>query len=287
MKKLLLAVLVTLSALPLSLANAAVPTTPITPKVIGMSAPVDTWSARVAEVGAAGLRSRRIFATLSSDGRNQSKIIGQTVAAGMIPVISYKVPSFTTLNQGGYDKWLTATRNYLSSLGVQVTATYWHEPHGDMTPAEFRTGSARFLSLVKAPNVAVGPILNGWLLDRQVSTFASYTSPALLAGWDFVGVDSYQAGTASSPSTTLLPARAVPQTAAWLDTQGFGDKPIVLGEYNGFTGAAMQQAGEWILSTPELWIANVWNTDHTTFSVLTGDRLAAYRATKADARAMR
>jgi len=56
---------------------------------------------------------------------------------------------------------------------------------------------------------------------------------------------------------------------------------------NGFTGAAMQQAGEWILSTPELWIANVWNTDHTMLSVLTGDRLTAYRATKADPRAMR
>lgn len=287
MKKLLVAVLVTLSALTFSHTNAAVPPAPVTPKVIGMSAPADTWNARVSEVGAAGLKSRRIFATLSSDGRHQSKMIGQTVAAGMIPVISYKVPSVSTLNQGGYDKWLTATRTYLSSLGAQVTATFWHEPHGDMTPAEFRAGSARFLSRVKAPNVAVGPILNGWLLDRKVSTFASYTDPALLAKWDFIGVDSYQEGTASNPSTTLLPARAVPKVAAWLDTQGFGDKPIVLGEYNGFTGAAMQQAGEWILSTPELWIANIWNVNHTTFSVLTGDRLTAYRATKADPRAMR
>ena len=196
-------------------------------------------------------------------------LIRQAIADGMTPVVSYKVPNPTTMANGGYDAWLVTLRNQLDALDTPVTATYWHEPHGDMTPAEFRAGSLKFVNLVDSPDIAVGPILNGWLLDRRVDDFASYTDSTLLNKWEFVGVDSYQEGTASDPSTTLLPARAVPKTAAWLDTQGFPDKKILLGEYNGFTGSAIEQAGEYILSTPELWIGNVWNVDHTTFSVLT------------------
>ncbi len=267
------------------------PPASITAKIIGMSAPVDKWDARIKEVGANGVRSRRIFADLSAAGSSQLPLIRKAIADGMVPVISYKVPDPTTLANGGYDAWLVTLRAQLTGLGAPVTATYWHEPHGDMTPALFRAGSQRFLDRVQTPGVAVGPILNGWLMDNMKATtranFAEYTSPALLAAWDFVGVDSYQSGTAAAPNNAQLPARAVPQLATWLDGQGFPDKKIVLGEYNGFTAAAIKQAGEWILSTPELWIGNVWNTDHTTFSVLSGDRITAFQGTKADPRAMR
>ena len=267
------------------------PAAPVAAKVIGMSAPVDKWDARIKEVGAAGVRSRRIFADLSASGSSQLPLIRQAIADGMIPVISYKVPNPTTFANGGYDAWLATLKSQLNALGAPVTATYWHEPHTDMTPAVFRAGSQRFLDVVQGPDVAVGPILNGWLMDNMKATtranFDEYTSPALLAAWDFVGVDSYQAGTATAPNGALLPARAVPKLATWLDAQGFPDKKIVLGEYNGFTASAIQQAGEWILSTPELWIGNVWNTDHSTFSALTGDRISAYQATKSDPRALR
>ena len=267
------------------------PAMPILSKVIGMSAPVDKWDQRIAEVGSAGIKSRRIFADLSASGSSQLPLIRQAIADGMIPVISYKVPNPATMSSGGYDAWMATLKSQLNGLGAPVTATYWHEPHGDMTPAEFRAGSQRFLDGVKSPKIAVGPILNGWLLDNLKATnranFHEYTSPALLAAWDFVGVDSYHAGTEAAPNNALLPARAVPQVAAWLDGQGFPDKRIVLGEYNGFTAAAIQQAGEWILSTPELWIGNVWNTDHSTFSALSGDRITAFKATKSDVRAVR
>jgi hypothetical protein len=264
-------------------AESVAPTTPVPVKVIGMSAPANLWSQRINEVGACGVEARRIFASLQSDGRSQSKLIQQAVSAGMMPVISYKVPNVKTLISGGYDSWLTATRTYLDSLGVQVTATFHHEPHGDMDPADFRAGSQKFLTLMKAPDIAVGPILNGWLLDRQVSTFASYTSPSLLSQWDFVAVDSYQSGTASSPGKAM-PARAVPLLANWMDAQGYPDKPIGLGEYNGHTAAAMKAAGDAILSTPEVWFGLAWNST-ARFSPLTGDRLAEFQKTKADARA--
>lgn len=258
-------------------------TPPTTKKIIGMSAPAASWSTRLAEVGPRGVTARRIFADLQADGRNQSKLIEEAKAAGMMPVVSYKVPSVTTLNSGGYDAWLTATRSYLAGLGVQVTATFHHEPHGDMTPDEFRAGSKRFLAM-KAPTIAVGPILNGWLLDRQVATFASYANPELLAAWDFVAVDSYQDGTPAAPGK-LMPARGVPLLAKWLDTQGFGDKRIGLGEYNGFSAEAIRAAGEAILSTPEVWFGLVWNSTER-FEPLVGDRLTAFQATKADPRAL-
>lgn len=260
------------------------PAGPYAQHVIGMSAPANLWDQRVSEVGADHLNSRRIFGELTSTGTSQLPLIREAIADGMTPVISYKVPNVDSFIAGDYDAWMVNLRRELVALNANVTVTFWHEPHGDMDPAKFRAASLRFFNAVDAPSIAVGPILNGWLLDRRVADFASYTDATLLDKWEFMGVDSYQEGTASNPSSTLLPARAVPKVAAWLDTQGQPDMPIVLGEYNGFSGAAMAQAGEYILSTPELWIANVWNVDHTTFSVLTGERLTAFRATKSDPR---
>lgn len=259
------------------------------PKIVGMSAPASLWSQRVKEVGSCGVEARRVFASLQSNGKSQSTVIEQARSAGMMPVISYKVPSVATLLNGGYDSWLKATRTYLASLDIPVTVTFWHEPHGDMDPADFRAGSQRFLDLMKSsttPQIKVGPILNGWLLDNKVSTFTSYTSTSLLTQWDFVAVDSYQNGSAAQPGTRM-PARAIPLLASWMDQQGFPDKPIGLGEYNGFTAAAIKAAGEALLSTPEAWFGLAWNSEGGSHAPLTGDRITAFQATKADARAQR
>ena len=256
-------------------------------KLIGMSAASNVWSQRLAEVGACGVEARRIFGDLVANGRSQETTIRQAISQGMMPVVSYKVPSVATLNSGGYDAWLAATKTFLDSLGVPVTATFWHEPHGDMTPAEFRAGSTKFLTL-KSVNIKVGPILNGWLLDNRVADWTSYTSPALLAAWDFLGVDSYQVGDRANPSTWGDgPDRTVPLLETWLDQQGFGDKPILFGEYNAYTAAEVAQMGEPALSTPEVWAALVFNSDvGAKGEPLTGARLDAYKATKADARAL-
>lgn len=258
-------------------------------KVIGMSAPASQWSTRLAEVGPNGIKARRIFADLTSNGQHQSNLIGQAVNAGMMPVVSYKVPSVSTLNNGGYASWLNALNTYLGGLGTVVTATFWHEPHGDMTPAEFRAGSQRFLDHLTAPNIKVGPLLNGWLLDNRVADFASYTSPALLAAWDFLGVDTYQAGSMENPDHNKPGGRAVPKLVTWLQGQGFPNMPIAVGEYNGFTAASITYGGEQILATPTVWFGCMWNSVVADGSglgeVLSGDRLAAFQATKADSRA--
>lgn len=255
-------------------------------KLIGMSAPSSLWSTRISEVGAKGVKARRIFADLTSTGRDQSAVIDQAVAAGMLPVVSYKVPSVATMNAGGYNAWLDAVNSYLGGLGVPVVASYWHEPNGDMSGAEFQTGSQIFLNHVTAKNISVGPILNGWLLDSKVSTFASFTSPSLLSQWDFVAVDSYQAGTVDAPNAAKYGGRAVPLLATWLKAQGHPDMPIGVGEYNGYTADSLAKGGQAILSTPQVWFGLVWNSEGGLGHVLTGDRLTAYQSTKADPRAL-
>jgi hypothetical protein len=267
-----------------SIASSA-PTTPITPKRIGMSAPASLWDQRINEVGACGVTARRIFADVVSGGSSQMNLIQDAVNDGMLPVISYKVPNVTTLINGGYDSWLTALKADLVGLNTQVTATFWHEPNGDMTGTQFQQASQKFYDKVNAANIEVGPILNGWLLDNQQSTFASFTNATLLSEWEFVAVDSYQSGDPTNPGTKM-PARAIPLLATWLDNHGQPNKPIGLGEYNGFSAAAIQQAGEAILSTPEVWFGLAWNSTGDSYSPLTGDRLTAYQATKADSRAL-
>jgi hypothetical protein len=261
------------------------PATPVAPKTIGMSAPSNLWNQRISEVGAKGVKARRIFATLSSSGSSSLPLIKASIADGMMPVISYKVPSVNTMISGGYDAWLAKLRTQLVGLNAPVTATFWHEPHGDMTPAQFRAGSLKFFNIVDAPSIAVGPILNGWLLDNRVGDFASYTGATLLNKWEFVAVDSYQSGTAANPGP-LMPARAIPLLENWMDSVGHPNKPLGLGEYNGFSAKAIAEAGERLLSTPEVWFGLAWNSQGGSYAPLTGDRITAFQKTKADARAL-
>ncbi|WP_210650921.1 DNRLRE domain-containing protein [Nocardioides sp. SYSU D00065] len=262
------------------------PAAPVAPKVIGMSAPDSLWDARLREVGAEGVTARRVFAELTASGSSQLPLIRRAIADGMMPVISYKVADPAAMANGAYDSWLATLREQLVALDAPVTATFWHEPHGDMDPAVFRAASHRFVDVVDAPDIAVGPILNGWLLDRRVADLASYTDADLLRKWDFVAVDSYQSGTAADPGA-LLPARAIPLLARWMDSVGHPDKPLGLGEYNGFTAQAIAQAGETLLSTPEVWFGLAWNSEASGYAPLTGDRITAFRETKVDARVRR
>ena len=262
------------------------PVEPGTPKLIGMSAPTTMWDTRIQEVGANGVRARRIFADLSESGSSQLPLIRRAIADGMTPVISYKVPNPATLASGGYDTWLSTLRTQLNDLSAPVTATFWHEPHGNMDPAVFRAASLRFFDGVNSPDIAVGPILNGWLLDRRVADFASYTDANLLNKWEFVAVDSYQSGTPTNPGADM-PARAIPLLENWMDSVGHPNTPLGLGEYNGFSAKAIADAGEILLSTPEVWFGLAWNSTAGAYAPLTGDRITAFQNTKADPRAMR
>ena len=56
----------------------------------------------------------------------------------------------------------------LASYGRPTAVTFWHEPYGDMTGAQYVAASKQLLPHFKRGELRVGPILNGWLLDNQV-----------------------------------------------------------------------------------------------------------------------
>jgi len=264
-------------------------------KIIGMSAPKTEFAARLAEVGPTGLEARRIFADLSVGSQHQSDLITQAVNAGMLPVVSYKVGTdYVGAANGAFDTVATNAANYLASFGVPMAVTIWHEPMSDMTGPQFVAMQNRLMPKFKGVGqLKVGPILNGFLLTQPnqqpgqgVDEFTTYTTAALMDLWDWFGIDTYQPGTQTSPGT-VMPVERLYVLLDWLADQGHAAMPVGVGEFNGFSATAIQGMGEGLLSIPNVWFGCVWNVDEARAGILTGDRLAAFKATKADPRALK
>lgn len=250
--------------------------------LIGMSAQPDVWAQRVAEVGP-GLGARRIFADLAAGPQSRLELVRQTHADGMLPVVSYKVGGDVegAIN-GAYDAAAQEAAARLAAFGLPTAVTFWHEPHQDMTTAQYVAASRRLLPFFKQGELRVGPLLNGFLLDRQQDVFGEYCPDELFELWDWVGIDTYQLGSLDAPGKADPGAR-IYALSAYVRSRGY-DLPLGVGEYNGFTAAAIASAGEALLSTPNVWFGCVWNSQLERDYVLSGDRLAAFRSTLADAR---
>jgi hypothetical protein len=250
-----------------------------------MSAPVRYWDQRVREVGA-GLGARRIFADLANGATSQLRLVEQAHAAGMLPVISYKVGGDVNgAVSGRFNAVAAEAAARLAAYGKPTAVTFWHEPHGNLTPAQYVAASKQILPQFKRGALRVGPILNGFLLERQLSTFEAYAPDEMLGLWDWFGIDSYQPGTMSSPNTSVMPVDRLYKLNKWLAAKGRSTMPVGVGEYNGFSAAAIQGMGEGLLSSPNTWFGCVWNVDEARAGILTGDRLAAFKGTLADPRA--
>ena len=251
--------------------------------LIGMSSPAGVWDQRVREVGG-GLAARRIFADLGAGASNQMKLVKEAHAAGMMPVISYKVGGDVAGAVAGRHNAVAAdAADELASFGLPTAVTFWHEPHGDMTPAEYAAASRQLVPIFQRGELRVGPLLNGWLLDRQQSTFASYAPDDLLDMWDWFGIDTYEAGTIDAPGDAK-PAHRIPAMAKFLQSRGHGDKPMGIGEYNGYSGSTIAAAGDALLTTKNIWFGCMWNSTEGKGHTLTGERLAAFQDTLADPR---
>ena len=247
-----------------------------------MSATPKDWDQRVREVGA-GLGARRIFADLAKGATSQIKVVEATHQAGMLPVISYKVGGdIAGAASGKYNALAEQAATKLASYGLPTAVTFWHEPHNDMTTAQYVAASKQLLPIFKRGELRVGPLLNGFLLDRQQDMFGQYCPDELFAIWDWMGIDTYQLGSIDRPGKADPGAR-ITALSAYVKARGF-DLPLGVGEYNGFSPQAIASAGEALLSTPNVWFGCVWNSQLERNYVLTGDRLAAFQATLRDSR---
>ncbi len=253
--------------------------------LIGMSASPKDWDQRVSEVGA-GLGARRIFADLASGATSQIKLVEEAHQAGMLPVISYKVGSdIAGAVAGKYNAVAAEAATKLASYGLPTAVSFWHEPHNDMTTAQYVAASKQLLPMFKRGELRVGPLLNGFLLDRQQNLFGEYCPDELFAIWDWVGLDTYQLGSIDDPGQAD-PGTRITALSAYVAARGH-DLPLGVGEYNGFTAQAIASAGEALLTTPNVWFGCVWNSQLERNYVLTGDRLAAFQATLQDPRVAR
>lgn len=263
-----------------------------TKRIIGYWAPATDWSARLAVVGAAGIKARRIYANLSAAGNNMASQITASIGAGMLPVVTYKLggTSIDAAATGAMDAWAQASANYLASLGTTIAVGIWHEPEDDMSAAQFLALQRRLVPFFAAkPSLKVGvPFLHGWELDNTSNRalFESYIADDLLTNgaYQWFGIDTYQTGTQASPGS-ITPDRRIDPLLSVLAAHGVPNMPIAVGEYNAWTTAGVQAAGEKFLATPQLWFACMFDTDGNMAAQLTGARLDAYRATKADTRA--
>lgn len=252
---------------------------------IGMSAPANLWDQRLADVGEAGITARRIFCQLTSNGRDQADLVTEASHDEMLPCVSYKVPSVASAINGSYDSWAANAAEFLDSFDHAILVAIWHEPHGDMTPAEFVKMQERLIPIFKGVGkLRVGCLLNGWLLDRKVSEFKSYLNQKTFDMYDFMGIDTYQPPDADADT---IPGDRVDPLIEVNASFGDRDKPIVIGEYNGLDADAIRRSGEKFLATPQVRVAYMWNsnTGGAHGFPLEGDRLEAFKATKADDRA--
>jgi hypothetical protein len=247
-----------------------------------MSAPAQLWNQRVVEVGA-GLTARRIFADLADGATSQIRLVEEAHAAGMLPVISYKVGGDVQgAMSGSFNRVAEQAAARLASYNLPTAVTFWHEPYGDLTGEQHAAASRQLLPIFKRGELRVGPLLNGWLLDNQLAAFASYCPDDLFTLWDWVGIDTYESGTMGAPGPRK-PADRIPALSAYVKSRGV-DLPLGVGEYNGYSAASIAAAGKALLSTPNVWFGCMWNADGDRARELTGDRLAAFRQTVADAR---
>ena len=253
-------------------------TTPLpAPKtLIGMSTPADAWDSRLSAVGG-GLAARRIYADLGAGYLSQIKTVEQTHADGMMPVISYKVGGDVAgAVNGAYNAVAEQAAAKLASYGRPTAVSFWHEPNTDLSPADHVAASKQILPYFKRGELRVGPILNGFLLDNQVDTFAAFAPDEMFGLWDYVGIDTYEGGTATNPGPRK-PADRIYALRSYLSSRGY-DHPIGVGEYNGFSAQTIAAAGEALLSTPDVWFGILWNAAAEVDWVLSGDRLTAFQA---------
>jgi hypothetical protein len=250
--------------------------------LIGMNAPADVWDQRVLEVGP-GLAARRIFADLAGGASSQIKLVEAAHGAGLLPVISYKVGGdIAGAVAGKYNAVAEQAAAKLASYGLPTAVTFWHEPNPDITGADYAAASRQLLPIFKRGELRVGPILNGWLLDKQQALFESFCPDDLFGLWDWFGIDTYETGTPAAPSA-FKPADAIRAMSTFVTSRGH-DLPLGVGEYNGQSGTTVASTGEALLTTPNVWFGCVWNQDLGFATVLTGDRLTAFQQTLADSR---
>lgn len=236
------------------------------------------WDSRMAEVGGAGkIKARRVYggATISpTTGIASGKLdlVKQARDAGMLPIFSYKTGN---LNDDDMKRGTEKVGDQLEAIGVPCTASYHHEPRGDMTTAEFVRRQKMLMPLLERSNLSRGPILNGFLSESNWTELEAWCPDELFSStyWQWWGADCYQQGSLTNPAQPWA-RRRMERCRAFLDSRGYTDWKILVGETNGFSAASMTDCMEGGYDPANgIWVTCMWDSGGL---VLTGDRVTAF-----------
>lgn len=155
----------------------------LTRPLMGMAATAQTstWNTRRAQVEALGgkLEARRIFFSAGlSDTGNRADVV-QSLADGMVPIISWKPSSSETwprIAQGLEDSKLQSQAAWVASLDKVVYCLIWHEPYstghppqvqGTGTIADMAAANSHAADIFHAAGAKVryAVIYNGWMFN--------------------------------------------------------------------------------------------------------------------------
>jgi hypothetical protein len=250
--------------------------------LLGMSAPLNMWDQRVREVGP-GLQARRLFFTSFDASLNKA---ADACNAGMYPVMSFKTGgySWAQVAAGSADASLRTLASKLAALPCGVFVAIHHEPAKDGAAADWAKMQVHALPILGGPaggNIKVGVIGNGWwwsagkkgYSDAQI---AQYVTPGVKAVSDVIASDTYQ-----MTATSEEAAPKIRRMSAWARRVG-GVKALGIGEFNAATASAITNAVKALAADPLYAWGCLWNADLNTVTVLSGARLAAFRAALAN-----
>jgi hypothetical protein len=250
--------------------------------LLGMSAPVTFWDQRVSEVGP-GLQARRLFFTGFDASLGKAT---DTCNAGMYPVMSFKTGSYTwaQVAAGSADAALRTLATKLAALPCDVFVAIHHEPAGDGAAADWAAMQVHALPILGGAaggKIEVGVIGNGWWFSPSSqgltdSEIAAYITPGVKAVSDVIASDTYQ-----MTSTSEEAAPKITGMAAWARRTG-GVKALGLGEFNAATAVAITNATDALAADPMYAWGCLWNADLNTVTVLSGDRLVAFKTALAN-----
>lgn len=177
---------------------------------------------------------RRTFFQWSNRTGSMVKTAKGDLAAGRLPWVSIKPPSWAAMGHGAHDAEIDEMLRALDALNGPVWLTVHHEPEGGggrnaaddpSGPTGWRAMQERVrmrMDALGTDNIAFAPILMAWTYDSR-----SGRNPAdwwVDGIWDFVGIDHYQ----DSQSATSVLNDTWKRMYAFVSAKG---KKIAIGEW--------------------------------------------------------
>lgn len=276
---------------------------------MGMRSSIATWDARFAEVQGRvtvggvlknRVTAKRVYAftdNTRTEGIQAADVqqIESALTDGCMPSVSLKdqsagggAPTSAELSA------VAKLGDYLRGLGVDVAASFWHEPHnnfsGDAGAALFVAKQKAYMPLLKGDNISRGPILDGWLLQNQQARFGQFCPDELFdaAYWEWFGWDCYGSAAVLGDDSRPWASDHLTQARDYLLKRGYGDWNGFVGEWNGWTAAQIDEFCEVALTLQNsnsenfMWCVCLWNQTGGKGAVLAdnptyGPRLTDYK----------